>query len=44
VETYCPATDGHSAAQTGEEAAVGRNGVEIRTGFPAWGLRITNSY
>ena len=35
LETYCPATDGRSAARIEEEVVVGANGLEILTKFPA---------
>ncbi len=35
LETYCPATDGQSAARIEEEVVVGASGVEILTRFPA---------
>src|SRR5207253_436790 len=34
LETYCPATDGRSAARIEEEVVVGPNGIEILTRFP----------
>ena len=44
VKTYCPATDGRSAARIEEEAVVGRDGLEILTKFPARELYVTNPY
>ena len=44
LETYCPATDGQSAARIEEEVVVGPNGIEILTKFPAQDLYVTNPY
>jgi Xaa-Pro aminopeptidase len=44
LETYCPATDGRSAARIEEEVVVGPSGVEILTKFPADELYVTNPY
>src|SRR5580658_7525699 len=44
LETYCPATDGRSAARIEEEVVVGPAGVEILTKFPAQDLYVTNPY
>lgn len=44
VETYCPATDGHSAARIEEEVVVTASGVQILTKFPAQELYVTNPY
>jgi Xaa-Pro aminopeptidase len=44
LETYCPATDGRSAARIEEEVVVGPNGLEILTKFPAQDLYVTNPY
>ena len=44
LETYCPATDGRSAARIEEEVVVGQAGVEILTKFPAKDLYVTNPY
>jgi Xaa-Pro aminopeptidase len=44
LETYCPATDGRSAARIEEEVVVGPAGVEILTRFPAQELYVTNPY
>jgi Xaa-Pro aminopeptidase len=35
LETYCPASDGHSAARIEEEVLVTEDGCEILTKFPA---------
>lgn len=44
LETYCPATDGFSAARIEEEVVVTENGPQILTKFPAQDLFITNKY
>jgi Xaa-Pro aminopeptidase len=44
LETYCPATDGRSAARIEEEVVVGPAGIEILTKFPAQDLYVTNPY
>ena len=44
LETYCPATDGRSAARIEEEVVVGPAGIEILTKFPAQELYVTNPY
>ncbi|WP_326640531.1 Xaa-Pro peptidase family protein [Streptosporangium sp. NBC_01755] len=44
LETYCPATDGVSAARIEEEVVVTANGVEVLTKFPAEELFIANEY
>ena len=44
VETYCPASDGRSAARIEEEIVVGANSLEILTKFPARELYVTNPY
>jgi Xaa-Pro dipeptidase len=44
LETYCPATDGISAARLEEEVVVTRDGVEIITKFPSKDLFVTNPY
>src|SRR5580658_7209589 len=44
LETYCPATDGRSAARIEEEVVVGPSGVDILTKFPAQDLYVTNPY
>lgn len=44
VETYCPATDGVSAARIEEEVVLTDNGAKIITLFPAEELPIANPY
>jgi Xaa-Pro aminopeptidase len=44
LETYCPASDGISAARIEEEVVVTADGVEIITRFPAQELFVTNPY
>jgi Xaa-Pro dipeptidase len=44
VETYCPATDGHSAARIEEEVVVTDKGCQVITLFPAQELPIANPY
>ena len=44
VETYCPATDGISAARIEEEVIVTPKGAQIITLFPADTLPIANRY
>jgi len=44
LETYCPATDGRSAARIEEELVVTDKGCEIITLFPAAELPIANAY
>jgi Xaa-Pro dipeptidase len=44
VETYCPATDGVSAARLEEEVVVVDDGVRIITRFPSAELFVTNPY
>jgi Xaa-Pro aminopeptidase len=44
LETYCPATDGVSAARIEEEVVVTAAGLEIITRFPAEELFVTNPY
>jgi Xaa-Pro aminopeptidase len=44
LETYCPATDGRSAARIEEEVVVGSSGVEILTKFPAQDLVVTSPF
>jgi Xaa-Pro dipeptidase len=44
LETYCPATDGFSAARIEEEVVVTPDGPRILTLFPAQDLMITNPY
>jgi Xaa-Pro dipeptidase len=44
LETYCPASDGVSAARLEEEVVVTADGVEIITRFPSKELFVTNPY
>ncbi|HSK23028.1 MAG TPA: Xaa-Pro peptidase family protein [Egicoccus sp.] len=44
LETYCPASDGHSAARIEEEIVVTADGAELLTLFPAEELFIANEY
>jgi len=44
LETYCPASDGFSAARIEEEVVVTKTGSSIITRFPAEELFITNKY
>ncbi|MEE8600600.1 M24 family metallopeptidase [Euzebya tangerina] len=44
LETYWPATDGHSAARIEEEIVVTADGAELLTLFPAEDLVVTNEY
>jgi Xaa-Pro dipeptidase len=44
LETYCPATDGFSAARIEEEVVVTGDGVHVITKFPAQELFIANPY
>lgn len=44
LETYCPATDGHSAARIEEEIVVTDEGPLVLTRFPAQELFVTNPY
>ncbi|MCU1668462.1 MAG: aminopeptidase [Blastococcus sp.] len=44
LETYCPASDGISAARIEEEVVVTADGVQIITRFPAEELFVTNPY
>ena len=44
VETYCPASDGVSAARIEEEVVVTETGPKIITLFPAEELFIANKY
>jgi Xaa-Pro dipeptidase len=44
VETYCPASDGVSAARIEEEVIVTPKGAQIITLFPAGELPIANRY
>ncbi|MHA6620766.1 M24 family metallopeptidase [Pseudonocardia sp. DLS-67] len=44
LETYCPATDGFSAARIEEEVVVTEDGPRILTQFPAQELFVANRY
>ena len=44
METYCPASDGISAARIEEEVVVTEYGTEILTKFPAQKLFVANKY
>jgi Xaa-Pro aminopeptidase len=44
LETYCPATDGFSAARIEEEVVVTEDGPRVLTQFPAQELFIANPY
>lgn len=44
LETYCPASDGISAARIEEEIVVTENGPSILTRFPAQELMVANPY
>ena len=44
METYCPASDGSSAARIEEEVVVTDYGVEVLTRFPAQELFVANPY
>jgi Xaa-Pro dipeptidase len=44
LETYCPASDGISAARIEEEVVVTSDGVQILTRFPAQDLYVTHPY
>lgn len=44
LETYCPASDGVSAARIEEEVVVTDSGIHILTKFPAQELFIANKY
>jgi Xaa-Pro dipeptidase len=44
LETYCPASDGFSAARIEEEVVVTENGAEVLTKFPAQELFVANEY
>jgi Xaa-Pro aminopeptidase len=44
LETYCPATDGYSAARIEEEVVVTPDGPQILTLFPAQDLVVANPY
>ncbi|MEO7006141.1 MAG: Xaa-Pro peptidase family protein [Terrimesophilobacter sp.] len=44
LETYCPASDGFSAARIEEEVVVTENGTHVITKFPSQELFIANKY
>ena len=44
LETYCPATDGFSAARIEEEVVVTGDGCQVITLFPAEELPVANAY
>lgn len=44
LETYCPASDGTSAARIEEEVVVTSSGAEVLTKFPAQELFVANEY
>ena len=44
LETYCPATDGFSAARIEEEVVVTEDGAAVLTKFPAQDLFVANAY
>ncbi|MGM0931774.1 MAG: M24 family metallopeptidase [Actinomycetota bacterium] len=44
METYCPASDGFSAARIEEEVVVTDYGIEVLTKFPAQELFVANPY
>ena len=44
METYCPASDGTSAARIEEEVVVTDYGIEVLTKFPAQELFVANEY
>jgi Xaa-Pro aminopeptidase len=44
LETYCPGTDGVSAARIEEEIVVTDDGPAILTRFPAQELMVANKY
>jgi Xaa-Pro dipeptidase len=44
LETYCPATDGFSAARIEEEVVVTRDGPRVITKFPSDELFVANAY
>jgi Xaa-Pro aminopeptidase len=44
LETYCPASDGYSAARIEEEIVVTEDGPQVLTLFPAQHLMVTNPY
>jgi Xaa-Pro aminopeptidase len=44
LETYCPASDGHSAARIEEEIVLTEDGPQVLTLFPAQDLFVANPY
>ena len=44
LETYCPASDGFSAARIEEEVVVTADGPRVLTLFPAQDLFVANPY
>jgi Xaa-Pro dipeptidase len=44
LETYCPGTDGVSAARIEEEVVITEQGTAIITHFPAQELMVANRY
>jgi Xaa-Pro dipeptidase len=44
LETYCPASDGFSAARIEEEIVITEDGPQVLTLFPAQELMIANPY
>jgi Xaa-Pro aminopeptidase len=44
LETYCPASDGYSAARIEEEIVITDDGPVVLTLFPAQDLMVTNPY
>jgi Xaa-Pro dipeptidase len=44
LETYCPASDGYSAARIEEEVVVTDKGCKVITLFPAEELFVANAY
>ena len=44
LETYCPASDGFSAARIEEEIVITEDGPQVLTLFPAQELFVTNPY
>jgi Xaa-Pro dipeptidase len=44
LETYCPATDGYSAARIEEEVVLTEDGPRVITLFPAEELFVANRY
>ena len=44
LETYCPASDGYSAARIEEEIVITEDGPQVLTLFPAQDLFVANPY